>query len=74
MGMVLGPFTQDEAAKVCDCLPDQLCPGFMAGIQETDKIRTIFDGSWGGANTHIQSNTVERTTAPTDMDCVHALH
>ena len=52
MGMVIGPFTQDEAAKVCDCLPDQLCPGPMAGIQEADKIRTIFDGSWSGANPH----------------------
>ena len=67
-------FTQAEAAEVCDCLPDQLCPGPMAGIQESDKVRTIFDGSWGGANTHIQSNTIERTTAPTVMDCVQALH
>jgi len=28
----------------------------------------------GGANTNIQSNTSERTTAPTVMDCVQALH
>ena len=70
MGMVLGPFAQQEAATICGCQPDQLCPGPMAGIQESDKVRTIFDGSWGGANTHIQSNTVERTTAPTVMDCV----
>ena len=74
MGMVLGPMTQQEAAVICGCQPDQLCPGPMAGIQEADKVRTIFDGSWGGANTHIQSNTVERTTAPTVMDCVQALH
>jgi len=46
----------------------------MAGIQESDKVRTIFDVSWGGGNTHIQSNTSERTTAPTVMDCVQALH
>ena len=72
MGMVLGPMTQQEAAAICGCQPDQLCPGPMAGIQESDKVRTIFDGSWGGANTHIQSNTVERTTAPTVMDCVQA--
>ena len=32
------------------------------------------DGSWGGANTHIQENTTERTTAPIVMDCVQALH
>eukprot|EP00435_Cladocopium_sp_Y103_P018030 s1944_g4.t1 len=74
MNMVLGPFTQHEAAQVCDCHPDELCPGPMAGIQESDKVRTIFDGTWGGANTHIQANTKERTTAPTVMDCVQALH
>ena len=74
MGMVLGPMTQQEAAEICGCQPDQLCPGPMAGIQESDKVRTIFDCSWGGANTHIQSNTIERTTAPTVMDCVQALH
>ena len=28
---------------------------------------------WGGANTHIQENTTERTTAPTVMDCIQAL-
>ena len=72
MGMVLGPFTQQEAAEACECTPDQLCPGPMAGIQESDKVRTILDGSWGGANTHIQANTTERTTAPTVMDCVQA--
>eukprot|EP00435_Cladocopium_sp_Y103_P060109 s690_g21.t2 len=74
MNMVLGPFTQREAAQVCACHPDELCPGPMAGIQESDKVRTVFDGSWGGANTHIQANTKERTTAPTVMDCVQALH
>ena len=39
----------------------------MAAIDEGDKIRTIYDGSWGGANAHIQANTEERTTAPTVM-------
>ena len=28
----------------------------MAAIDEGDKIRTIYDGSWGGANAHIQAN------------------
>ena len=74
MGMVLGPFTQQEAAEACECTADQLCPGPMAGIQESDKMGTIFDGSWGGANTHIQENTTERTTTPIVMDCVQALH
>ena len=42
MGIVVGPFTQQEAAEACKCTPDQLCPGPMAGIQESDKVRTIF--------------------------------
>ena len=46
----------------------------MAGIDESDKIRSIFDGSKGGANLRIQQNTVEKTTAPTVMDCVQCLH
>ena len=46
----------------------------MVAIDEGDKIRTIYDGSWGGANAHIQANTDERTTAPTVMDCLHGIH
>ena len=52
----------------------ELCPGPMAAIDEGDKIRTIYDGSWGGANAHIQANCLERTTAPTVMDCLHGIH
>ena len=52
----------------------KLCPGPLAAIDEGDKIRTIYDGSWGHANSHIQQNTVEKTTAPTVMDCVQAIH
>ena len=54
--------------------PAELCPGPLAAIDEGDKIRTIYDGSWGHANSHIQQNTVEKTTAPTVMDCVQAIH
>ena len=43
-------------------------------VDEGDKVRTIYDGSWGGANAHIQRHTEECTTAPTVMDCVHCLH
>ena len=39
-------------------------------LDEGDKIRTIYDGSAGGANIHIQNQTMERTTAPTVLDCV----
>jgi len=72
MGMVEGPLTQEEAALRCGCTPAELCPGPLAAIDEGDKIRTIYDGSWGHANSHIQQNTVEKTTAPTIMDCVQA--
>ena len=37
-------------------------------------IRSIFDGSKGGANLRIHQNRVEKTTAPTVMDCVQCLH
>ena len=72
--MVEGPFTTTEAANYCGCTAEELCPGPMAAIDEGDKIRTIYDGSWGGANAHIQRNTEECTTAPTVMDCVHCIH
>eukprot|EP00435_Cladocopium_sp_Y103_P021864 s134_g5.t1 len=74
LGMVEGPFTQQEAADRCSCTPEELCPGPLAAIDEGDKVRTIYDGSWGKANAHIQQNTAEKTTAPTIMDCVQAIH
>ena len=74
LDMVEGPFTKQEAANRCGCSPSQLCPGPMAAIDEGDKIRTIYDGSFGGANSHIQQNTSEKTTAPTVMDCMHGIH
>ena len=72
--MVDGPFTRLEAAERCRCKPDELCPGPLAGIDESDKIRTIYDGSKGGANAHIQAHTEEKTTAPMVGDCLHAIH
>ena len=74
MDMVLAPLTAQETASICGCDIPELCPGPMAAIDEGDKIRTIYDGSWGGANAHIQANTDERTTAPTVMDCLHGIH
>ena len=64
LDMVDGPFTRSEAAERCRCKPEELCPGPLAGIDESDKIRTIYDGSKGGANAHIQAHTAEKTTAP----------
>ena len=49
LDMVDGPFTRSEAAERCRCKPEELCPGPLAGIDESDKIRTIYDGSKGGA-------------------------
>ena len=72
--MVDGPFTRSEAAERCRCKPEELCPGPLAGIDESDKIRTIYDGSKGGANAHIQAHTAEKTTAPMVGDCLHAIH
>ena len=74
MDMVIGPLTAQKAAEICGCGMPELCPGPMAAIDEGDKIRAIYDGSWGGANAHIQANTEERTTAPTVMDCLHGIH
>ena len=72
--LVDGPFTRHEAAKLCQCRADELVPSPLGAIQEVDKVRTIFDGSVGNQNQHIRSNTVERTTAPTVLDCTTALH
>ena len=74
LDMVDGPFTRLEAAERCRCKPEELCPGPLAGIDESDKIRTIYDGSKGGANAHIQAHTEEKTTAPMVGDCLHAIH
>ena len=74
MGMVEGPFSKEAAASRCGCDSEDLCPGPLAGIDEGDKIRTIYDGSVGGANDTIRNQTVERTTAPTVLDGVQALH
>ena len=48
LDMVTGPHTQTEVAQLCGCQPSELCPGPMAAIDEGDKVRTIYDGSWGG--------------------------
>eukprot|EP00438_Fugacium_kawagutii_P025570 Skav211653 [mRNA] locus=scaffold6216:359:7387:+ [translate_table: standard] len=72
--MVIGPLTALEAAQHCGCYPEDLCPGPLAAIDEGDKVRTIYDGSYGKANAHIQNQTQERTTAPTVLDCIQALH
>ena len=73
LGMVIGPCTRSEAAAHCRCKEEDLCPCPMAGIDESDKIRSIFDGSKGGANLRIQQNRVEKTTARTVTVCNQCL-
>jgi hypothetical protein len=51
-----------------------LLRNFAPCIDEGDKISTIYDGSWGRANAHIQQNTAEETPALAVMDCVQATH
>ena len=70
--MVQGPFTKHEAARVCGCDPEDLCVGAMAGTQEPDKVRTIFDASIIGVNDNIRANTDKKTTAPTLYDLLTA--
>ena len=54
------PSLQGGAAARCICRPE--------GIDEGYKIRTIYDGSIGGANDTIRNQTMERTMAPTVLD------
>ena len=68
MDMVLGPFTATQSLLVAGVRSQ------TSAIDEGDKVCTIHDGSWGGANAHTQANCEERTTAPTVMDCLHGIH
>ena len=68
-----GPPHQTTSGNTLQLPTRGLCPGPLAAIDEGDEIRTIYDGSAGGANTHIQNQTMERTTAPTVLDSVQSL-
>ena len=59
-------------ADLCDCLINDLCVGAMAGIQEVDKVRTIFDATIIGVDDNIRANTDKKTTAPTLYDLLFA--
>ena len=72
--MVAGPFTEAQAAAFCNCKTDELCFGALGAVDELDKIRTIHDASINGVNAHIRKNSPEKTTAPTLMDGMRALH
>ena len=44
----------------------------MAGVQEVDKVRSIFDATVLGVNDNIRANTDKKTTAPTLYDLLFA--
>ena len=73
MGMVEGPLTLEEAAALCECTEAQICTGSLGAVEESDKIRTVFDGSIIFVNQWIQKNTTEKTTCPTVQDLLWAL-
>ena len=68
------PSPKRERPNAADAVRRNFCPGPFAGIDKSDKIRTIFDGSKNGANEHSQNNTKERDTSPIVMDCVDVIH
>ena len=72
LDMVEGPLSEQEAADLCGCLINDLCVGAMAGIQEVDKVRAIFDATIVGVNDNIRANTDKKTTAPTLYDLLFA--
>ena len=72
--MVLGPYSWEEAAQVCGCSVEELITGPVAAIEESAKVRAIYDGTKGGQNIWIRFRTKERTSAPTVHDAMHALH
>ena len=72
--MVLGPMSRLGAAALCKCTVEELCFGALGAVEEADKIRTIHDASINNVNDHIRQHSLERTTAPTLMDGMHAIH
>jgi len=73
MGMVLGPYTLEEAAKACGCKQEEVITGAMGANVEKDKIRPIYDATTSNVNPRIQKHTLERTTAPGLADGAHCI-
>ena len=48
LGMVLGPFSPQQAAEVCNCPVPELIHGALGAIDEGDEIRTIHDATESG--------------------------
>ena len=63
-GMVGGPLTLQQAAQLCDCDPQDIVCGALAGKLEGDKVRTIHDGTVVQVNPAIQANTPQKTLVP----------
>ena len=58
LGMVLGPYTLEEAAKVCGCKQEEVITGAMGANLEKDKIRPIYDATTSNVNPRIQKHTL----------------
>ena len=59
LDMVDGPFTRSEAAERCRCKPEELCPGPLAGIDESDKMDDLRWLKRGSKRTHPGSHSGE---------------
>jgi hypothetical protein len=64
LDMVLGPYTLQKAAAICQCKEEEICCGPLGATEEADKIRTIHDGTIIVVNDYIRRNSAEKTTAP----------
>ncbi|CAE7205074.1 CLEC16A [Symbiodinium sp. KB8] len=58
---IILPMDLTQAAEHCGCSEDDLCP--IAGIDESAKVRSIFDGSQGGANSTLASKHLKALTS-----------
>jgi hypothetical protein len=72
-GMVIGPVSPAEAARICNCTEEQLIHGALAAKDEGAKVRTIHDGTVVGVNPAIQAHTPQKTLVPHIPDLMHAL-
>ena len=62
-GMAIGPLTPEQAAEICQCTPQQLFHGDLAGKPERrygDKRRTIHDATINIVNKSIQRHNTNK--------------
>ena len=69
MDMTLGPMSLESAAIICECEPDEICCGALAGINEGDKIRTVHDGTISTLIHGFRGTLRARQHPPVCMTC-----